>query len=181
MPNPSTLPPADYLHACFDYNPETGEFRWRRRPLEHFASPRAEARWNARYAGAIVGIIDYRGSHRFRFGRRNYKIHRIIFKMMTGEEPPATIDHRDGNPSNNRWTNLRPATQVQQIYNASLRSDNSSGHRGVTWDRENRKWIAQININGRHHNLGRFISVEEAAAAYETAARKAFGEFYRER
>ena len=174
------LPPVEYLRECFDYDPLTGELRWRQRPREHFVNLRAYKIWNTRYASTIAGAIKSTGYYHVTLYRQYYLVHRIIWKWSTGEEPPPTIDHIDRNRTNNRWNNLRLATQSQQSQNACLFSNNNSGFRGVSWHRLRKKWRATIGIDGRHHHLGLFVTIEDAAAAYQAAAREAFGEFYRD-
>lgn len=108
---------------------------------------------------------------------RMYRVHRVIWKMMTGEEPPMTIDHIDHDRANNRWCNLRIASKREQAWNLGMHKDNASGFKGVL--RVKSKWYARININGvtRYHRGG-FDTPQEAGAAYETMAREAHGEFY---
>lgn len=109
-------------------------------------------------------------------GQVPYLLHRIAWKLMTGEEPPGTIDHINGDPLDNRWANLRAATPVQQLGNQRLHRTNTSGHRGVH-PHKSGKWVAQI---GRKY-LGLFDTPEVAASVYEAAAREKFGEFYHPR
>ena len=89
-----------------------------------------------------------------------------------------TIDHKDGNKDNNAISNLRLADESQQRGNIGLRSDNSSGVRGVHFDKTRNKWMARLTEKGITRNLGRFDSKEEAQAAYEKAAIVYFKEFY---
>lgn len=98
---------------------------------------------------------------------------------MTGEWPQVEIDHRDGDPSNNRWLNLRPATHQQNLCNTRLRSDNTTGAKGVVFDKRNGRYRARIYLNKRHVSLGGYDTLEQASAVYAEAARKHFGEFAR--
>lgn len=171
------LPPVEYLRACFDYDPETGELKWKRRPREHFATDQSYGRWNTLFAGKAAGGFD-KGYCRICIDAITHKAHRIVWKLVKGEEPPAMIDHKDGNPSNNRLGNLRTTTYHGQAWNRRSRNDNSSGYQGV-W-RLGGKWQAGICVKGRRYHLGLFTSAEEASAAYEAIANKVFGEFYRQ-
>ena len=96
---------------------------------------------------------------------------------MTGEWGRPAIDHRDGNSTNNRWSNLRRATPSQNNANRRRPRHNTSGYKGVyfRWG----FWRACIKRNGRRIYLGVFATPEEAHAAYVAAARKLFGEFAR--
>lgn len=87
------------------------------------------------------------------------------------------VDHKNGNGLDNRRSNLRPANQSQNLPNQRKRSGVSSRYKGVTWDKDNNKWRAQIQVDGRHIHLGRYIDETEAALAYVQAAHEYFGEF----
>lgn len=115
------LPSADYLRACFDYEPETGVLRWKERPLGHFASKRAWKAWNTRNAGTEAGRIIHLGYRLVRLGAQFYA-HRLIWALVTGEDPGRLqIDHINGDTSDNRWDNLRLVTHSE---NQKNRKDN---------------------------------------------------------
>ncbi len=93
---------------------------------------------------------------------------------------PAYVDHINGNPSDNRACNLRACNQMQNLGNSKRPKHNKSGVKGVFWDKERSKWMAQIQMENRRSTyLGRFEKIEDAAACYAAAARKKFGEFAR--
>lgn len=177
MPN-RTLPSQEYLGECFSYNGQTGELCWKRRPKEHFATHKGWATWNANNAGVRAGNVRTNRYRRILLNRISYLEHRVIWKMLTGIESPETIDHIDGNPSNNAWGNLRAATQLEQKWNASTRSDNKSGHRGVHPVTGTNRWQARISVDGCCRHIGCFATAEEASQAYENAARETHGKFY---
>ena len=106
-------------------------------------------------------------------GDGRYLVSRVMAKLITGEKPSKTIDHRDRDPLNNRRSNLRLATQLEQVWYTQLRKDNTSGFRGVS-----RLGAAQMTKGGVSHHLGAYSTPEEAAAAYELEARRDHGEFY---
>lgn len=85
------------------------------------------------------------------------------------------VDHINGNGLDNRRSNLRPATHVENMQNMKIRSGNRSGFKGVS--RALGKWRARIRLDGRQRHLGCFTTREAAARAYDTAAREHFGEF----
>jgi hypothetical protein len=91
------------------------------------------------------------------------------------------IDHADGNPSNNRLSNLRLATSSHQKRNKRVQSNNRSGLKGAFWHgcHKGKKWRSQIKVGKRLIFLGYFHTAEEAHVAYSRAAKEHFGEFAR--
>ena len=87
------------------------------------------------------------------------------------------IDHKDRNKLNYQKENLRFANKSLNSANAGIWKNNTSGYRGVTWNKNAEKWQAQIKINGIMKYIGYFKNKHEAALAYNDAANSAFGEF----
>jgi hypothetical protein len=175
---------AGYVRKLLDYDPETGEFMWRHRPVETFLDGRypAErecARWNSRFAGTIAGSILRDGYLKIKINGKPYSAHRLVWLWMTGEWPINQIDHIDCIRSNNRWTNLRAATHAQNMANRLIQRNNTSGYKGVWFDKRDRKWRVQIGAEGRRRYLGSYAARNDAAAIYSAAADKTFGEFAR--
>jgi hypothetical protein len=173
------LPSVEYLQECFVYNPGTGMLRWLDRPREHFSSDRALAIWNGKHAWTAAGCVSVttKGYRIVGLDGVLYLAHRIVWKLFTGDEPPRSIDHIDGDPDNNRWNNLRPATMVEQSHNRVRPKSNSSGYRGVHQARSGR-WVAQMSVRYYTRYLGTFDTPEMASAAYEAAAREVHGAYY---
>lgn len=88
----------------------------------------------------------------------------------------AVTDHRNGDGLDNRRANLRQATQGQNVCNQQMRSDNTSGFKGVTWFGTRGPWVAQIQHKRKHHSLGFYQDPAEAGRAYDEAARRLHGE-----
>jgi len=105
-------------------------------------------------------------------GYHNVYMHRAIFDCPQDKE----IDHINGDTLDNRRANLRAATTQENARNRAPRSDSRSGYKGVRYA-PTKPWVAIIVIDGERHTLGRFNTAEEAARAYDVAARQAFGEF----
>jgi AP2 domain len=106
--------------------------------------------------------------------RRLILMHRFIMDAPKG----VLIDHVIHSETlNNQRSNLRVATRAQNACNSRLRSDNSSGFKGVSWHKAANKWISQISIGGRFVLIGFFDNKEEAARAYDRSAIENFGEF----
>lgn len=102
--------------------------------------------------------------------RSNQYLHTLI----TGWQQ---TDHRDGDGLNNLRSNLREATQSQNLMNTRLRKDSQTGYKGVSWDKERRLYQARIFVAGKRVFLGRFGDATCAAQAYDVAATQHFGEW----
>jgi hypothetical protein len=153
------------LRALLHYDRETGEFRWRQRVRPSIRP------------GDVAGALDNQGYRKITINGQQYAAHRLAWFYMRGNWCSLVIDHRDGNPSNNRWGNLRRATKSQNNANRPLQRNNASGLKGVSQDEG--RWRARIYKNGRGRHLGSFPTSQAAHAAYVKAARKLFGEFAR--
>lgn len=107
--------------------------------------------------------------------KRTLYMHRMLLKAPTGLD----VDHINGNGLDNRRENLRLATHAQNQCNQKIRTDNSSGYKGVRWHSGDRRWRARITFQGREIWLGNFSTAELAHAAYCSAAQKLHGQFAR--
>lgn len=104
-----------------------------------------------------------------------YYLHRVI--LGVGRE--ALVDHENGDALDNRRGNLRGADHSQNTANRHAPTISNSGYKGVWFDRRRGKFMAHIGVRGVKKTLGRFDTAHEAAAAYDAAARAAFGEYAR--
>ena len=119
------------------------------------------------------------GYIRVRLNNKNYLLHRLLAQaFIPNPEGKPCVDHRDGNPQNNSLENLRWCTHAENNRNSKKRKDNTSDHKGVSFHKAKGKWRAYIYVNGKQKSLGYFHTKEEAAAAYEKAARELHGEFF---
>jgi hypothetical protein len=179
MPRRATapLPPTELLREFFDYDPKIGSLLWRRRDPRHFVSQRLCNSWNSTFAGKQTGWLNANGYLATKILTVSYLVQRIVWKMMTGLEPPEQIDHIDGDRTNNRWLNLRGTDAIQGAWNRGIHKNNKVGMKGVT--KRGNTFIARIYPNGEYVYLGTFKTPEEASKAYETASKRIFGEFYR--
>ncbi len=105
--------------------------------------------------------------------------HRLAWFYITGSWPRGLLDHIDGDSTNNRFANLREATSRQNSGNSKLSKANTSGRKGVSWAPKRGKWRASIVKNRRQIFLGYYPSIEDASAAYRSAALDVFGKFAR--
>jgi len=158
---------AKRLRKILHYDPDTGEWRWLKPPFK--APVRPGDRAGTRSRGYLfIGI-----------GYTKYKSARLAWLFMTGKWPTLWVDHIDGNPSNDRWSNLREANASQNTVNKKHHSNNTSGFKGVSWSRYHAKWWAQICKDYHHIHLGFFDTPEAAYEAYKAKARELFGEYAR--
>jgi hypothetical protein len=156
----------DELRKHLSYNPETGVITRIRKPRN--------TRWKA---GETTGSPNNHGYIKVGVLRHKFTAHRLAFALHYGRWPNGQIDHIDHDRANNKITNLREVTEMQNHQNAAKRSDNTSGYKGVS--RVNRKiktWQASIKSGGKQKFLGTFLTAEEAACAYDSAARELHGE-----
>lgn len=107
-------------------------------------------------------------------GRTTIRMHQMVATRMWGEHS-GTVDHIDRNPLNNRRNNLRIATQSQQ--NANMAGWGMSGYRGVSWDKDFRRWRADVWRDGKRRWSKYFSVLSDAVAARQIAARAIHGEF----
>ena len=159
------------LRELLHYDPKTGRFTWRADRCGGFI-PR----------GAVVGWIDKStgGRRRITLDRVTYHASRLAVLWVTGRLPSKNVDHINGNCGDNRWINLREATQSQNLGN-SRATRGRALPKGVHWDKQNNRYLAQITVKRRNIFLGRFPTARAAHVAYMAAARKYFGEFARAR
>ncbi len=101
------------------------------------------------------------------------KMHRSVLDYK-GDD---TIDHKNGVKLDNRRSNLRIATNSQNISNRRKYAGGSSRFKGVCFDKNNNRWLARISINRNQRNLGRYVCEDDAARAYDVAAREVHGPF----
>lgn len=156
---------AEYVRSRLHYDPDTGVFTWKPKPVR-FEYSRIDNAWNSREVGTVAGGPSKHGALAISIDNVHYASHRLAWLYMTGEWPPQGIDHKNGIPSDNRWENLRPAGQSENAQNTAIRSDNTSGHTGVSWSNQAGKWYAYINVRGKMRGLGYHVDKQDAINAY---------------
>lgn len=142
------------LRTVLDYDLDTGLFKWR------------ISTSNRALAGSVAGRSNGNGYRRIMIDHGTYYAHRLAWFYVYGEWPVDELDHADGNRSNNRILNLRPATHAENGQNQPLRCSNSSGKHCVSWHKHAFKWCAYIWVSGKKKHLGLFESIDDASAAY---------------
>jgi hypothetical protein len=166
----------EQARTLFKFDPETGKFYFRARPLADFTATKHHTRqwnfkrWNTNYSGAETFKMKHsEGYLRGRVYGKFYLAHRVAWLLTYGTWPDDDIDHINGDRSDNRIANLRVATRSENMKNAKMRVNNTSGVVGVSWHKAARKWHAEIKSNGRKFSLGLFRDLEHAAIARRAA------------
>lgn len=177
--NKSSITPAALAAAATKvfFNPETGEMRWRAR-CPQSSTNRA---WNAKYAGKRVGTLTTRGYLRFRLKEgeidSQFPVHWLAWFIVHGVAPSGVIDHKNGNPLDNRIENLREVTSSQNSLNRRRAVTNKSGVKGVNWYPERNSWRAQCTVDGKRKYIGIFKNLADAEAAVRAFREMAHGQF----
>lgn len=110
--------------------------------------------------------------------KKTYKIHRLVaLAFLHNPMNKPLIDHIDNNKQNNNASNLRWATIAENRFNSKISSHNTSGNKGVVFEKNTNKWRARIECNKRIYCIGRFDTKEEAIVARVNKAKELFGEF----
>lgn len=125
-------------------------------------------KWSCDSYGYAVRHI--KRSERGNTPRRMIKMHRVINNTPTGME----TDHIDRNKLNNQKINLRSVTTSQNQHNAKIATTNTSGFRGVYWDKKYNRWCARAYIMGKSKFGGGFKSKSDAVKAYENIVGEIF-------
>lgn len=158
----------DEAIAAFEYR--DGELFWK--PWTTLKGKTAKS------AGQKAGYISHYGYWKVGYKRNVYYAHQIIFLLHHGYIP-SVVDHADHNTGNNRIENLRAADKATNAQNSKVRSDNTSGVKGVTWSKCAQKWQARIHVYGKNVYLGLFDDINLAEAAISEMRSVLHGEFAR--
>lgn len=149
------------LKEVLDYDPSNGDFVSK--------LPRGNIG-----VGATLGCENGRGYKRVKIDGRRYMMHNLAWLYMTGGLPKEKIDHKDGDPSNNKWSNLRPATDYQNSCNKGLYKNNLLGIKGIT---KTRAGTYMVRVD--HKSYGCFKDLELAELVVQEVRDKLHGEFAR--
>jgi len=140
------------LKENLDYNKKTGDLIWK------ISRPGVKK-------GTIAGTNN-NGYINVRIFRKAYGAHRLIWLWMTGYLPKGIdIDHKDRIRYHNWWSNLRLSSRQCNIRNTGNRKNNTSGIKGVYWDKIIKKWGAYIIVNYKQKNLGKYLDFDNAVCA----------------
>lgn len=150
---------ADRLREILKYNDDTGEFFW-----VQPSGPRVKV---GSFAGYNCG-----GYIRIGIDRRPYLAHRLAWLYVYGEWPAGEIDHVNRVKSDNRIANLRALSHAENNQNKARQKNNTSGKKGVSWNKNRGRWHVRIMLNGESRHVGYFEKIEAADAAYKNIAKE---------
>lgn len=154
------------LSNLLSYAPETGVISWK--------VNRGHVK-----AGDAAGYHHKGDNYLYVKIRPNrYPAHRLAWFLHYGRWPENVIDHINGNGADNRLCNLREATNGENMFNSRTPKSNTSGRKGVCYDKLNKKWVAYVGFQGRFINLGRYSTLEEADAAARAGREKFHKDFH---
>lgn len=156
-----------YLRECIDYNPKTGEFKWKvsQATNRYGEDAFSISRKHGNQIVLTTGIL----------GEKHATLRLIVF-WMTGEMASKARDVMtiDNNNLNLKWNNIKIGSRSNTVSKSISRGRVAS--KGVSYDKHNKKFRSHISIDGKSISLGTFPTEAEAHAAYMKAARKHYGE-----
>jgi hypothetical protein len=154
-------------HELFDY--KEGVLYWKPKILSR-NRPSVKA-------GKKVGADNGNGYEKVRIEKKSYYIHQLVYLMQYGYIP-SMIDHIDGNRKNNSIVNLREVNSYQNICNQKIREDNTSGFKGVHFNKQKKKWQAKLWVHGKQ--IARLFESKDLAIEFMGLFREmAHGQFAR--
>ena len=137
-----------YLEECFTANFEEGYLIWNKRPASHFNKERTYKIWNTKYSGTRAGNIYTRksGYQSYQVGIQDisYLVHRVIYALYHKKWPDFDIGHANGNPLDNRISNLGDVPHSDNMKFTKLKKQNKSGVNGVYWSEKRGRWMIMI-------------------------------------
>jgi hypothetical protein len=154
------------IQDVFSYETDTGILRWKISGI------------GGSKLGGVAGCVWGDGYRYIRYKKSLLLAHRVAFAVHYGRWPNQ-VDHINLNRSDNRLCNIREATNAQNNRNKSVQSNNTSGFKGVTFNRATNKFQAKITLDGKTRSLGYFSTAEDASAKYNIAAKEIHGEYAR--
>ncbi len=142
----------DKLKEKLSYDINTGIFSWRN---------------NNKFCGNLNKTDGY---IIIQINKKKYRAHRLAWLYVYGVWPKEFIDHINGIKNDNRLVNLREASALENTFNQKIKSNNTSGYKGVVWNKQNKKWVARIKVKGKYKFLGMSNDILIAANLYKNAA-----------
>ena len=156
----------EYLLSILHYDQKTGNWTW----LVDRGFGKNKTK------GKKAGSLNHDGYWFIKINKKRYLSHILAWFYMTGEWPEKRLDHKKKNINNvDKFDNLRLATQSQNCANRNMRKNNTSGYKGVSWDKKSKKWRVKVS----KYYFGLFECPIEAAKVYDIKSIEVYGEFAR--
>ena len=127
--------------------------------------------------GKNVGSVNDKGYLVISVKNKRYRAHRLAWLYMTGNFPIDQIDHINMNRLDNRFINLRECGNKENNCNTKKKSTNTSGFKGVHFNKQCNKWQARSRVNGKRVHIGLYDTAEQAGHAYAKFVKKHHGLF----
>lgn len=156
---------AAYVRSVLNYDPNSGIFTWKAH--------------RAIRSGVCAGAKNKHGYVQISFKDKLYLAHRLAWLHVYGMWPNGKLDHRNRVKIDNSISNLREASNSDNLANRPAQRNNKLGVKGVSKCKHTRGYKAKIMVRGQLHNLGVHSTIEAAHMAYVSAAERLFGEFSR--
>jgi hypothetical protein len=152
------------IRDLIDYNPETGVLT-------------AKVNFSGRQAGSVIGSQTWQGYYAFSlFGKKCFA-HRLAWLLHYGEWPSQPIDHINGIKTDNSIRNLRLCSLSQNQFNKPTQKNNTTGVKGVYWNKRDKRYVASVQFNGKKYSAGHHKDIESAKEAVMKLREKLAGEF----
>ena len=163
----SDVPTHQQVRGFLDYSQKTGLFTWRER----------SGSFKRSLVGKIAGTAHLSGYWTISILGTKWLAHQLAWLHHYGTWPTSYVDHVNLDKRDNRIANLRLASFAENSANSSVRSDNTSGHRGVFYDKQRQRWVVLITKDGIRKQLGSFKDKNQAAEIHALMAAQVFGDF----
>jgi hypothetical protein len=129
----------------------------------------------------LKNFIDGSGYGNVDLDDENNSVHRLVATaFLPNPKNKPCVDHIDNNRTNNNVSNLRWATVQENMMNCKLKSNNTSGTKGVSFDKAVQKYKVSISFEGKRIHLGYYDDIKEATKIRRQAAKELYGEFINE-
>ncbi|EAV1528679.1 endonuclease [Salmonella enterica] len=152
------------IRDLIDYNPENGVLT-------------AKVNFSGRQAGSVIGSQTWQGYYAFSlFGKKCFA-HRLAWLLHYGEWPSQPIDHINGIQTDNSIRNLRLCSLSQNQFNKPTQKNNTTGVKGVYWNKRDKRYVASVQFNGKKYSAGHHKDIDSAKEAVMKLREKLAGEF----
>ncbi len=169
----------DFLNKILRYDNDTGMVYWKERDESITPNTSALKKWNTIYSYTEAGWKNKKGyitigvKHDIETNGKLIKLlcHRVVFALVNGRWPETLLDHRNGNPSDNRINNLEESNHSKNAKNS--KPYGQSGYKNIQYDsRGDGKWRVRIRVNGKEVHIGNYKRLEDAIEARDIAYRE---------